>query len=449
VTDAIFLHQPEKLCLESFLEDGLCCAVVGLSNTGKSVLLRDLCATGNLPVRGTVASPIYVDCNQMVDLSEQGFYEVVLRTVRSRLSGVEGMEGLQEVLERAYRRVVEPANPFVIPVAFAEGMERLCDRMDRPVVVVLDEFDEPFATLEGRVFLNLRALRDRYGSKLVYVVGVERPLGEIRPGEETVEFRELFAGHLCRVGMDPGPQVARWIREMGEEEGIELSEEEVAFVLAQAGGHPGLVRAITRLLLRAKMLAPETYGRMGTALVAEAVPGDPVVLAENERLWSCLTEGEQRTVERLASGGGVGEAALDRLRRLGLVDEEGRFFGEAFADFVRRRRAQRDGFPKGVWLDERAGEAYVDGHRVPMLTDLEFRLLKALYGRKGQLCDRYYLVEQVWGEAYIGEVDNARIEKLISRLRSKIEPEPSQPRYLLTVRGRGYRLVDGDEESSG
>ena len=38
-------------------------------------------------------------------------------------------------------------------------------------------------------------------------------------------------------------------------------------------------------------------------------------------------------------------------------------------------------------------------------------------------------------------LDDARIEKLVSRLRAKIEPDPTNPRYLTTLRGRGYKLV--------
>jgi two-component system response regulator RegX3 len=50
------------------------------------------------------------------------------------------------------------------------------------------------------------------------------------------------------------------------------------------------------------------------------------------------------------------------------------------------------------------------------------------------------IVEVVWGGEYLDRVDDARIEKLVSRLRSKIEPDPARPRYLLTQRGRGYKL---------
>jgi DNA-binding response OmpR family regulator len=71
---------------------------------------------------------------------------------------------------------------------------------------------------------------------------------------------------------------------------------------------------------------------------------------------------------------------------------------------------------------------WVDGREIPQLTDLEYRLLLLLYRRLNQICDKYQIVEAVWGEYYIDEVDDARIDKLLSRLRAKIEAEPASPR---------------------
>jgi len=88
--------------------------------------------------------------------------------------------------------------------------------------------------------------------------------------------------------------------------------------------------------------------------------------------------------------------------------------------------------------------AWVDGELAPTLTELEYKLLLLLYGNLEKICDKYKIVESVWGEDYIDEVDDARIEKLVSRLRHKIEPNPDEPRYLITVRGRGYKLASPD-----
>jgi two-component system response regulator RegX3 len=76
---------------------------------------------------------------------------------------------------------------------------------------------------------------------------------------------------------------------------------------------------------------------------------------------------------------------------------------------------------------------------------LEYRLLLLFCERESEVVDKASIVEAVWGKDY-ARADDARIEKLVSRLRAKIEPDPGSPRYLATVRGRGYRLhnLDGD-----
>ena len=73
------------------------------------------------------------------------------------------------------------------------------------------------------------------------------------------------------------------------------------------------------------------------------------------------------------------------------------------------------------------------------LTALEFDLLYFLAARPGRVFSRETLMEQVWGSDRV--VDQRSIDSLVSRLRRKLESDPSSPRYLQTVWGAGYRLT--------
>jgi DNA-binding response OmpR family regulator len=73
------------------------------------------------------------------------------------------------------------------------------------------------------------------------------------------------------------------------------------------------------------------------------------------------------------------------------------------------------------------------------LTRLEYRLLYTLMIHSGQVLTTETLVEQVWG--YSGRGDRDLVRGLIKRLRAKVEPEPSEPLYILTVPGVGYKLA--------
>jgi len=73
------------------------------------------------------------------------------------------------------------------------------------------------------------------------------------------------------------------------------------------------------------------------------------------------------------------------------------------------------------------------------LTSTEFRLLTDLATANGKILSREDLLERVWGYDYFG--DSRLVDVHIRRLRTKIEPDPSNPLYLVTVRGAGYKLV--------
>lgn len=68
----------------------------------------------------------------------------------------------------------------------------------------------------------------------------------------------------------------------------------------------------------------------------------------------------------------------------------------------------------------------------------EFELLEILLRNAGRVMTRSQLIDRVWGADYVG--DTKTLDVHVKRLRSKVEPDPSSPRYLLTVRGLGYKF---------
>lgn len=78
----------------------------------------------------------------------------------------------------------------------------------------------------------------------------------------------------------------------------------------------------------------------------------------------------------------------------------------------------------------------VAGKQTRRLTHLEFRLLYTLMSHRGQVLPSEVIVERVWG--YSGRGDRELVRGLVSRLRAKVEPDPRNPRYVLTVPGIGY-----------
>jgi hypothetical protein len=94
-------------------------------------------------------------------------------------------------------------------------------------------------------------------------------------------------------------------------------------------------------------------------------------------------------------------------------------------------------------VDSRTKEVYIKGQALdPSLTVKEFQLLELLYVRRGQVISKDEIARQVWDYEVF---DYNAIDALVYRLRQRIEPDPTHPRYLVTQRGFGYKLVTSPE----
>jgi len=423
-----------------------CCSVVGVSNIGKSTLLRSLALPGvrqeHLGPSADDGAFVYVDFNLMLQMTEQGFYEVILRRIRDILETAHADDELVTITAQNYQTVISADSQFTGPLAFEQSLEAVSRKVGM-LVLLFDEFDEVFGEIEPRVFVRLRALKDKHGPRLCYVTATGHPLSEIRRGRQIGEFCELFAAHTHHLTPLSEASARELVQDWAAQLRTQFTSEDIDFVLGCAGGHPVLLQITWRLLARAK---EETFPKpvvVNYDRIRERLDSDANVRLECAKLWNDLSLREQETLTAPLGGKDVPET-LDSLREKGIVlvgTEGARVFASLFAGFARRQRLVRRGGPQGVRIDVEAGDIWVDGKLAPVLTDLEYKLLLLLYGRLDKICDKYEIVTSVWGENYIDEVDDARIEKLVSRLRHKIEPVPERPRYLTTVRGRGYKLI--------
>jgi DNA-binding response OmpR family regulator len=111
-------------------------------------------------------------------------------------------------------------------------------------------------------------------------------------------------------------------------------------------------------------------------------------------------------------------AVLRRAQSWPLAHEQPFICGDLRVDFVTR-------------------EVTVAGRPVA-LTNTEYKLLYYLVRNAGRVLTHEMLLAHVWGREYVDEIDYLRV--YIGRLRSKLEPDPARPRYILTERGIGYRF---------
>lgn len=92
-----------------------------------------------------------------------------------------------------------------------------------------------------------------------------------------------------------------------------------------------------------------------------------------------------------------------------------------------------------IQIDSHRHEVVCNGAAVEM-TAREFKLLKVLASYPGMVLSRENLIEQVWGHDYYG--DDRVIDVHIGRIRQKLEADPTQPRFIHTIRGVGYKFED-------
>lgn len=431
---------------------GESCSIVGVASTGKSNLFRFL-------VRPEVRQRyqgeswgnylfLYIDTNSLTELSEWGLYELLLRRIVEETEDLEIEGQWPKLFNDLYQQAVWPEKRPLARGYLERSVKNLCQRLGFRLVFLFDEFDEIFRQIDTRFFLGLRALRDEHKYRLSCVVATRDELPRIREDiAECESFYELLSLNTFGLGPYSEADARNMVQRLAARRRVTVTHNDVNLLIKVSGGHPGILRAAFWAL---------NDGRIDRAGdVSRQWLNEPDIQTECVKIWDSLGEDERTILADIAADCPLEQLEQEAVRLLqlkGLVVEseisQATIFCQLFEHFVNQQEVSKG---KDIRLDEKSGKVWLEGKPVcPDLTNLEFTLLSYLYKRRGEICSRSELLEILYpGEHRDFKLDmtDNRLDTLINRLRDRIELDRRRPKYLITVRGRGFKLAEATPES--
>jgi len=289
---------------------------------------------------------------------------------------------LVEVTTEAFYRLTLRALGEAEPIpneltALDASLHRRLSEHSGSLTLLFDRFDVFSHSAQPTIFSNLRALRDTHKYRLTYVTATRRPL------DPHTELAELFFAHTLWLGPlsdeDAYWNIDRYARRIGRD----WDQSTAQAMITISGAYPALLRAVC-----------EAYAA-GVRLDTDELASHPAVQRRLSNFWA----DEPSQDERSKSG-------LEAVPLLNLA----------------------------------SGPQRLDAAD---LTAKEHLLLEYFRAHPDEVCEKEDLVRAVWSEDQIYErgIRDDSLAQLVRRLRVKIEPDPSEPRYIHTVTGRGYRFT--------
>lgn len=456
-----------------------CCALIGETSFGKTSLLRYFAGAQGRAVAGETASKdaltfVYLDCisyvaaDQLEDQASARFwwdlYRATWRQVRQTeqpaLSPYRAEPG-QSALDRAFE--------------IKSSVEDLIREQRHAVIFLFDNF-EGIARLPLRDSMWLRSLVQYpcayvvASRHLLYLLYQYHDESWASPSPLWNLFTEpLYLGLMDKEDVEAYLLGARTQARCA---GSLWSAEDMGLIQTLAGRHPELLRIACARMFERRLVSPA--GRTGEKDTGEGMYRGMFPICQ--LLWQSLTDPElwntpgvvyagkrpdekqplssyQQVLIDLAHGRQVAGEKLLVLAQRGFLEHttgNWQIFSGAMRQFVleqETRECARRAQDRAECSPGALPQSSDEQSDMQAFTHLEEKVYRYLRSHVGNVCGREEIKAAVW-EQESDSPGNSALQKIIERIRRKIEPEPDNPRYLIAVRGRGYMLRERPPEGS-
>lgn len=428
---AWFLEIEEIL---NFIKQGKSVELVGIPGTGRSNLLGLLSYNRGARIVHLGEEGykkfhfVWINLSEVKRKPQSELVKFIFITLIDSL-GARAMKNKKSEVEEIFANANKMNDEMVLFQGLKKSIEYLALEKDLTVVFLFDRFEEYIPMLSSDFFTTLRSIRNRVKYKFSVVFSLTRPIEEVFEPEIYSDFAEFFEGNIIYLKFGDKESLNFRIKHLEEVNKKKLLKNVLHEILKLTAGHGKLTR-----------FCIESYFS-GNNSVIEQYTNDPKIKGLFTEIWNSLTPSEQEFL--LESGIKNNELGIDTsyLESVGLLQDGGLTI-PLFKEFIKKNKDQFEKNEESKIIFEnneikKGGVVLSD-----ILTKYEFKLLTLFLENEDKILDREIVISGVWGDqASTAGVTDQALDQLIFRLRKKIEENPNNPKYIQTVKGRGFKFA--------
>ncbi len=472
------------------------CPIIGETFIGKTTLLRAFIDSdgpqlvNELKLRDKFTF-VYLDCISYLGSADLGeytsaqFWWDLYDETRTALN-------LSEQVRVPRPQIGGQTSPIDTAFDIKSEVVDILRGVKRPVVFLFDNF-EGVAHLPLRNSEWLRSISQYLcayvvsSRNLLYLLYQYHPENMVSPSPLWNIFSEpVYLGLMAEDEVD---EFLAGAKRVAEQAGSCWTQEDIAFIQRLVGRHPELLRIACAQLFEQRLQSEQfstvdVYDYLDFSISRDASPicnylwlrlddpnlsGEPVTAGYPGEKERCELSPYQRILIDIAKGNSVSDKRrLFTLEERGLIERAGdkwRVFGEVMRQYVLKQEqlyvlakpAAEQEVIVGAMEAQTGGRvlestqeqavqrsrpaiqvaSHVERREIPALTHLEGAVYNYLKVHAGTVCSKEQIKSAVWDHHAPGD---SALQKIIERIRQKIEPDPDHPRYLIAVRGQGFML---------
>jgi len=419
------------------IKAGQCVNIVGINGIGLNTLFKFLGWNKHVKgvyLRGEALEHIFinVDFIEVPQLTEESLYRLILLRTNEKAQDLALAACFSETTRSLFLKALDTNDTFILTEAIRAMLKDLITSKNRRIVYLFHNFDKIAAG--NQAFLDsLMNFYLQFRLRLLFVMGLHAAPDRLRAGKEPSEFDKIFYNTVYFRPSTPADMITSLNLHLSTK-GLSANQEQARMLFEYTGG----IGAFT-IIFAKNVSQNDLVDNFSFRKACELTSSLPEIKAQCELILKNLNLQEIETLKALAGGNQI----KDHLKYLPYLDNLSLIYHKTGSWKVASKWLQNYllGFEnnnKPLQLDKERGKVWVNGQSIDALSKQEFRILSFLYDNEGKVCSKDEIAGTAWDVVSTDGVSDEAIDQAISRLRRKIETSSSNPRYIQTVRSRGF-----------